>query len=92
MRDHVVLMNRLNKTESAIFISLFWFGCSRGIDFSPEFLKLNKQENEQKKEIKKQQQFWKQTNNPINLIARLIIFWHVPTLVKLDVIYTSGTC
>ena len=29
------LMNRLNKTESAI---LFWFGCSRGIDFIPEFL------------------------------------------------------
>ena len=26
------LMNRLNKSESAIFVSLFWFGCSRGID------------------------------------------------------------
>ena len=24
---------RLNKTESATYISLFWFGCSRGIDF-----------------------------------------------------------
>ena len=32
------LMNRLNKTECAIFISLFWFGCSRGIDFLPECL------------------------------------------------------
>ena len=26
------VMNSLNKTESAIFISLFWFGCSRGIE------------------------------------------------------------
>ena len=31
------LMNILNKTEFAIFISLFWFGCSRGIDFLPDF-------------------------------------------------------
>ena len=30
------LMNRLNKTGSAIFISLFWFSCSRGIDIIPE--------------------------------------------------------
>ena len=26
-------MNRLNKTESAIFISLFWICCPRGSDF-----------------------------------------------------------
>ena len=32
------LINRLNKTESAIFTSLFWFGCSQGIDFLPEYL------------------------------------------------------
>ena len=30
---HFSLMNRLTETESAIFISLFWFGCSRWIDF-----------------------------------------------------------
>ena len=28
------LMNRLNKTEPAISITLIWFGCSRGIDFN----------------------------------------------------------
>ena len=27
------LTNRLTKTESSIVISIFWFGCSRGIDF-----------------------------------------------------------
>ena len=32
------LMNRLNKTEYAIFIFLFWFSCSRGINFLPELL------------------------------------------------------
>ena len=32
------LMNRLNKTESAIFISLFRLGYSWGIGFLPEFL------------------------------------------------------
>ena len=31
------LIARLNKTESAIFISLSWFGCSRGIDFFQNF-------------------------------------------------------
>ena len=32
------LMNRLNKTEPAIFISLIWFGCFRGIIFLPDFV------------------------------------------------------
>ena len=32
------LMNRLIKTESATFISLFWFRCSWGINFLPGFL------------------------------------------------------
>ena len=32
------LMIRLNKTESSIFISLFWLGCCRGIDFYQIFL------------------------------------------------------
>ena len=32
------LIYRLNKTETAIAIFLFWFGCSRGIDILPEFL------------------------------------------------------
>ena len=32
------LINRFNKTWSAIFISLFCFGCSREIDFLPEWL------------------------------------------------------
>ena len=31
------LMNRLNKTVSTIFIFLLWLGCSRGIDFLPEY-------------------------------------------------------
>ena len=31
------LTNRLNKAESVIFISLFYFGCSWGINFLPEF-------------------------------------------------------
>ena len=31
------LMNRLNKTESVIFTSLFWFGCSREISTLAEF-------------------------------------------------------
>ena len=25
--------SRLDRTESAIFIALFWFGCSEGMDF-----------------------------------------------------------
>ena len=33
------LMNRLNQTDSAIFIFLFWFGCSRRIDFFQNFSK-----------------------------------------------------
>ena len=37
VRD-VALLNGLNKTGSAIPISLFWLGCSQGIDFTPEFL------------------------------------------------------
>ena len=37
VRD-VALINRFNKTESAIFTFLFWIGCSRGIDFLPESL------------------------------------------------------
>ena len=32
----------LNKTEFAIFISLFWFDCSRGIDLFQKFLHCNK--------------------------------------------------
>ena len=32
-----ILMNRLTKTESVIFISLFWFSCSQGICFLPAF-------------------------------------------------------
>ena len=35
------LINRPNKTKPAIFISLFWFGYSRGIDFLSEFLIIN---------------------------------------------------
>ena len=31
-------MKRLNKTGCTILILYFWFGCSRGIDFSSEFL------------------------------------------------------
>ena len=42
VRDAVLislsLMNRLNKTKPAIFISFFWFGCSQGINLLPEFL------------------------------------------------------
>ena len=48
-------MNRPDKTESAIFISLFWFGCSRRIDFLPEFLcvfQLRKAYFQQAQEIK----------------------------------------
>ena len=40
MRFSLSHMNRLNKTVSAIFIFLFWVGCSRGIDFLPDLLKL----------------------------------------------------
>ena len=33
LRFSLALMNRLNKTESAIFTYLFWFGCSWGGGF-----------------------------------------------------------
>ena len=36
------LMNKFNKTGSAIFISLFWFGCSRWIDILLSFLYMYK--------------------------------------------------
>ena len=39
-------MKRLNKTESEIFISLFWFGSSRGIDFYQNvYMRYSRQRN-----------------------------------------------
>ena len=35
------LMNWLNNTESVIFISVYWFGCSRGIDIYQNSMIIN---------------------------------------------------